>query len=74
MKSVWTLGVLGLGVLAVGLLSACEGMPNEALERQQQDRLDQVMPGPTDLPPGLSADLPAKASEPVSQAKVAKDN
>ena len=69
MKSVWSLSVFLLSVFAVGLLAGCEGMPNETLEKQQKQRLDQGVPGPTELPPGLSADLPAKPIQPL-----AKDN
>lgn len=52
-------GLLMTGLLASFVLAGCEaGAPNDVADLHELQRLERPMPRATDLPPGLSEDLP----------------
>ena len=65
--------IFGWAVLCglVLAISGCNdaGMANDVTDLQEQGRLNQPVPGPTELPPGLGDDLPAP---PATQPAISK--
>lgn len=76
MKMRWTRGVLTVGMVLAGfMLMACEiGSDNDVVDHQERERQMAPPPQATDLPPGLSEDLP-RTTQPTTATMptVAKD-
>lgn len=73
MKMRWTRGVLAVGMVLAGfVLTACEiGMDNDIVDDQERGRQTMPPPKATDLPPGLSEDLPRGTTQPTTDTRPA---